>query len=162
MNLACSQTQSNYLEYPIVCYANLVDDARGDPSTLSGRETTGEDWMSNKQSVGKIIREQRKSIPLTLNQLADMSGVSPSHLARIEKGQRVPSPHTLQKVAKPLGFDLNELLILTGYLSLEPSMLHEEERKKLRAELTTLLDRVATDGKRIKEIIDRLLMTSQP
>ncbi len=116
--------------------------------------------MSNKQNVGKIIREQRESIPLTLNQLADISGASSSHLSRIEKGQRVPSPHILQKIAKPLGFDLNELLILSGYLSPEPSMLHEEEREKLRAELHTLLDRVASDNKRIKEIIDRLLMTS--
>jgi transcriptional regulator with XRE-family HTH domain len=43
--------------------------------------------MSSKQNVGKIIREQRKSIPLTLKQLYEMSGVSITYLARIEKGE---------------------------------------------------------------------------
>jgi len=112
------------------------------------------------RNIGRIIREQRKSIPLTLNQLAEMSGVSIAHLGRVENGQRIPSPHTLQKIAKPLGFDLNELLIMVGCLSPEPSMLSEEQRDKLRAELHTLLTRVITDSKRIREITDRLSMTS--
>ena len=116
--------------------------------------------MSSKQNIGKIIREQRKSIPLTLNQLAEMSGVSTAHLGRIEQGQRVPSSQTLQKIANPLGFDLNELLILAGYLSPELSMLPEEQRDKLRAELNMLLERVASDSNRIKAIVNRLLMTS--
>ena len=110
-------------------------------------------------NIGKIIRNQRKSIPLTLSQLSGMSGVSKAHLGRIENGQRVPSAHTLQKIANPLGFDLNELLIMAGYLSPEPSTLPEEQRDKLRAELHTLLNRVITDSKRIKEITDRLSMT---
>jgi len=38
-------------------------------------------------------------------------------------------------------------------------MLPREQRDKLRAELHRLLDRVMTDSKRIKEMIDRLLMT---
>ena len=73
--------------------------------------------MNNKEKIGEIIRERRKSIPLTLNQLADASDVSTGHLANIELGQRVPSPHTLQKIATSLGFYSNELLILAGYLS---------------------------------------------
>ena len=89
-----------------------------------------------------------------------MSGVSVAHLSRVELGQRVPSPRTLQSIAKPLGFDLNELLILAGYISREPSALPEEQRNKLRAELNMLLERVRTDGNRIREIVDRLLMTS--
>ena len=110
--------------------------------------------------IGKIIREQRKRIPLSLSQLADMSGVSVTHLSRIEKGLRSPSPRALQQIAKPLGFDLKELLIiLAGNLSLKPSILPEGQRDKLRAELHTLLDRVITDSKRIKQITDRLRMT---
>lgn len=116
--------------------------------------------MDKKPHIGKIIKEQRKGLNLSLNQLSKISGVSVAHLGRIEKGQRVPSPRILQKIAKPLGFDLNELLIMAGYLSPDPSMLAEEERDKLRAELHRLLDRVVTDSKRIKEITDRLLMTS--
>ena len=116
--------------------------------------------MSSKQNIGKVIRERRKGIPFTLNQLSGMSGVSVAHLSRVELGQRVPSPRTLQSIAKPLGFDLNELLILAGYISPEPSVLPEEQRNKLRAELNMLLERVKTDSNRIRQIVNRLLMTS--
>ena len=111
-------------------------------------------------NIGKIIREQRKSIPLSLRQLSKLSGVSVAHLGRIEQGLRKPSTRTLQKIAEPLGFDLYELLVLAGHLSPEPLTLPEEQRDKLRVELHTLLDRVITDSKRIKEITDRLSMTS--
>ena len=90
---------------------------------------------STKRNIGKIIREQRKSIPLTLKQLSQMSGVSIAHLGRIEKGQRFPSVYILQLISKPLGFDLFELLIMAGYLSPEHYVFSEEERDKLRAEL---------------------------
>ena len=117
--------------------------------------------MSSKQNIGKLIREQRKSVPLSLNKLSKISGVSVAHLGRVEQGQRAPSPHTLQKIAKPLGFDLNELLIMAGYLSPEPSsVLPEEQRDKLRTELDMLLERVESDSKRIRKIVNRLQMSS--
>ena len=115
--------------------------------------------MSAKQSIAKIIKEQRKSIPLSLNQLSRLSGVSVSHLGRIEQGLRTPSPRTLQKIAKPLGFDLDELLTMTGFLSPKEPLFSEEQRDKLRAEMKTLLERVTSDSKRIRDIVNRLLMS---
>ena len=105
-----------------------------------------------------IIREQRKSVNLSLNQLSKLSGVSLSHLGRIEQGERQPSTRTLQKIAKPLGFDLYELLIMAGHLLPDPDTFSEEQRDKLRTELNTLLERVVSDGIRIKKIINRLLL----
>jgi len=84
--------------------------------------------MNNKWNIGKIIREQRKSIPLTLRQLSRLSGVSIAHLGRVEQGTRQPSTRTLQKIAKHLSFDLYELLVIAGHLLPEPSVLPEEER----------------------------------
>ncbi len=115
--------------------------------------------MSNKQNVGKIIKEQRKNLFLSLNQLSKLSHVSVAHLGRIEQGSRHPSTRTLQKIAKPLGFDLYELLVIAGHLLPDPSTLPEEQRDKLRTELNNLLERVASDSNRIKEIIDRLSLS---
>ena len=115
---------------------------------------------SINRNIGKIIRQRRKSIPLTLKQLSQMSGVSIAHLGRIENGQRSPSPYTLQLIFKPLGFDLFELLGIAGYLSPEQSVLSEEQRDKLRAELNKLTERVEIDFNRIMDIANRLLMTS--
>ena len=117
------------------------------------------DWMGKKPNISQIIREQRKSIPLSLNQLSRLSGVSVAHLGRIEQGLRQPSTRTLQKIAKPLGFDLYELLVMAGFLSSKQALFSEEERERLRAELETLSARVESDIRRITEILNRLLMS---
>ena len=54
--------------------------------------------------------------------MAAKSGVSASHLGRIERGERFPSAHTLQKIAQPLGFEESELFTLAGFLSPIPSV----------------------------------------
>ena len=115
--------------------------------------------MSNKPTIGRIIREQRKKIGITLDRLSEISGVSLAHLSRIETGHRHPSPRTLQSIAKPLGFDLTELLVMAGHLSPDLSALSEEEREKLRDEMKMLSERVASDTKRMKDIVNRLLMS---
>jgi len=58
----------------------------------------------DRDNLGEVIRQQRLMMSLTLQELAAKSGVSSSHLGRIERGERYPSPRTLQKIAKPLGF----------------------------------------------------------
>ncbi len=76
--------------------------------------------------LGKIIKQQRISLSLTLQELAAKSGVSASHLGRIERGERFPSAHVLQKIAKPLTFEEDELFTLAGYLSPQPSAVAEK------------------------------------
>lgn len=65
--------------------------------------------MTNSNDLGKILKQRRVTIPLTLWELARASGVSASHLSRIERGKRFPSARILQKFAKPLGFREEEL-----------------------------------------------------
>jgi transcriptional regulator with XRE-family HTH domain len=67
--------------------------------------------------LGRILKQQRIAIPLTLQELATSSRVSSSHLGRIERGERFPSAHILRRIAKPLGFDEDELFTLAGFLS---------------------------------------------
>ncbi len=71
-------------------------------------------------NLGKIIKQQRITVPLTLQKLTAQSGVSSSHLGRVERGERFPSAHVLRKIARPLGFEEDELLTLAGYLSPQP------------------------------------------
>ena len=80
----------------------------------------------SRGNLGRLIRQQRVTIPLTLQQLAAASGVSASHLGRIEKGQRFPSASILRRIAKPLGFDEDELFTLAGYLSPQPPSIAEK------------------------------------
>ena len=82
---------------------------------------------NGKNYLGGIIKQQRISLPLTLQELAAKSGVSPSHLGRIERGERFPSAHILRRIASPLGFEENELFTLAGYLSLQSPGIYETD-----------------------------------
>jgi transcriptional regulator with XRE-family HTH domain len=73
--------------------------------------------QNRSTNLGEIIRQGRVTQRLTLSQLSAMSGVSSSHLGRIERGERYPSGSILRKIAKPLGFEENELFTLAGYLT---------------------------------------------
>jgi len=70
-----------------------------------------------RNELNKMLRQQRVMMSLTLAELAERSGVSSSHLGRIERGERFPSGRTLRKLAKPLGFEETELFTLANYLS---------------------------------------------
>ena len=72
---------------------------------------------ANSKNLGRLLKQQRVMIPLTLQKLAAISGTSPSHLGRIERGERFPSASILRKIAEPLGFEESELFSLAGYLS---------------------------------------------
>jgi len=86
-------------------------------------------YHNDSKNLGRIIKQQRIAIPLTLTELSARSGVSPSHLSRIEKGERFPSAHILQRIARLLGFEENELFALAGYLSPQPSTEARETTK---------------------------------
>jgi transcriptional regulator with XRE-family HTH domain len=76
--------------------------------------------------LGRIIKQQRISLSLTLQELAAKSSVSASHLGRIERGERFPSAHILQRIARPLDFEEDELFTLAGYLSPQSPMIAEK------------------------------------
>ena len=80
----------------------------------------------NRNDLGKILKQQRVTVLLTLQELAAVSGVSSSHLGRIERGERYPSARILRRIAKPLGFDEDELFTLAGFLSPQTSEIANE------------------------------------
>ena len=108
--------------------------------------------MNDKNNLGEIIRQQRVTLPLTLQELAAMSSVSPSHLGRIERGERFPSAHILRKIAKPLSFDEDELFTLAGYLSPQPPSIGEMESpysgKRLDPYVARVLEQEPVDVQR--------------
>ena len=52
--------------------------------------------------------------------------MSSSHLGRIERGERFPSARILRRIAKPLGFNEDELFTLAGFLSPQTPGVAEE------------------------------------
>jgi len=95
--------------------------------------------------LGKILKQQRISIPLTLQELAAESSVSSSHLGRIERSERFPSARILRKIAKPLGFDEDELFTLAGFLSPQTSGVAEETARYNSRQLDPYVARMLSE-----------------
>lgn len=60
--------------------------------------------------VGKRVREARKSMLLTQEELAEKIDVSPGFLAMIEVGKRIPSVMTLTKLCRALGISADIIM----------------------------------------------------
>jgi transcriptional regulator with XRE-family HTH domain len=79
------------------------------------------------KGLATILKQRRISLSLSIGEVAARSGVSASHLSRVERGERFPSALTLRKIAKPLGFGEDELFMLAGFLSRHPSPITEND-----------------------------------
>jgi transcriptional regulator with XRE-family HTH domain len=74
-------------------------------------------YENDNKNLGRMIKQRRVALALTLGELSARSGVSSSHLGRIERGERFPSARILKRIAKPLQLEENEIFALAGYLS---------------------------------------------
>jgi transcriptional regulator with XRE-family HTH domain len=61
--------------------------------------------MPTTEEVGKRLKEVRKQKEMTLKQVAQSSGMSPTHISEIERGKTSPTVGALRKIASALGKD---------------------------------------------------------
>ncbi len=65
---------------------------------------------SRTPEIGPVIQRHRKAQGLTLEQIADLSGVSKSMLSQIERGQANPTFAVLWSLTRALGIDFTDLI----------------------------------------------------
>jgi len=63
-----------------------------------------------QQTLGAIIRRERRERDLTLKELAERSIISVVYLGEIERGKKYPSPVVLERLAKGLDLETPDLL----------------------------------------------------
>ena len=100
---------------------------------------------NSEMNLGRILKQQRVMVPLTLRKLAALSGISSSHLGRIERGERFPSASVLREIAKPLGFEESELFSLAGYLSPRPAGIEERNANYFGGQLDPYVSKVLSE-----------------
>ncbi|MGD0076297.1 MAG: helix-turn-helix transcriptional regulator, partial [Candidatus Binataceae bacterium] len=67
-----------------------------------------------RNSFGQSIREQRRRLELTQQEVAHRISASPSYVALLESGRRRPSKKTLISIANAVGLDALELYLLAN------------------------------------------------
>jgi transcriptional regulator with XRE-family HTH domain len=93
------------------------------------------------RNLGRLIKQQRLISGLTLRELAANSGVSTSHIGRIERGERFPSAHVLRRIARHLGFEESELFALAGYFTPQPPTAAERKAANNFSQLDPIVAR---------------------
>ncbi|RMB77659.1 XRE family transcriptional regulator [Rhodococcus sp. SBT000017] len=67
--------------------------------------------------LGKVLKERRNKLELTIKEVARRSGMTDSNVLRIERGDiPQPRPETLKSLADVLGLELSDLFNLVGYV----------------------------------------------
>jgi transcriptional regulator with XRE-family HTH domain len=92
--------------------------------------------MTVNKKFGTKLRELRKDAGLTLRELADSVGVNFSYLSKIENGVLPPpSERVIERLARVLNFDKDELLSLAGIIppDIAEILKDRKAREKLRA-----------------------------
>jgi XRE family transcriptional regulator, regulator of sulfur utilization len=83
--------------------------------------------------LGLRLRELRKNAHMTLEDLADKADLNPNYIARIERGEVNVTVQTLERIAKGLSLELQEILV------------HDKQpfdEKKLKKELGRILSKL--------------------
>ncbi|ANF95970.1 helix-turn-helix domain-containing protein [Paenibacillus bovis] len=71
----------------------------------------------DNSSFGSYLKQIREQKNWSINQLADLAGISTSQISRIENGKRgVPKPQTIEKIARALNVPYAEMMDRAGYL----------------------------------------------
>ena len=70
--------------------------------------------MTLKQDFGQRIQKLRKDKKITQEQLAEMVGIDPKNISRIEKGNNYPTAENLTSIAKALHVDIYELFVFNS------------------------------------------------
>ena len=74
--------------------------------------------QAKPHALSTILRRERQRAHMTVRQLADSASVAPSSVSRIESGLvALPAPDLLQRLARALGIDVEELYAPAGYLA---------------------------------------------
>lgn len=90
-----------------------------------------------KQLLGKRLREIRKNLGYTQEQFAEIAGIEPQSISKIESGKNFPLLSNLEKIANKLDINLSEFFIYN----------HKANDKELKVILNKTFDELSKEDK---------------
>ncbi len=96
---------------------------------------------------GREVRRRREAAGLTLEDLAESSGLSPNYIGQIETGKRDPSLATMESLAQALDVPLGDLIggvRAIGPVAIEVARMFDQLSAGMREGLLMILRDTAT------------------
>lgn len=75
--------------------------------------------MNLKKVLGQRIQDLRKSKKLTQDKLAELVGIDPKNISKIENGNNYPTAETLSSIAQALDVEIYELFLFDSEIPYE-------------------------------------------
>ena len=75
--------------------------------------------MELKKLLGKNIKKYRKEKNFTQEKFAEIIGIDPKNVSKIENGNNYPSAETMTAIAKALNMDIYEFFIFENNIPYE-------------------------------------------
>lgn len=91
----------------------------------------------NKKLLGKRFREIRKKLGYTQEKFAEIAGIEPQSISKIESGKNFPLLSNLEKIADKINIDLSE------FFNYE----HKYQQDELKVILNNTFDKLSSDDK---------------
>lgn len=63
-----------------------------------------------KVALGEVVRERRRALSLTQEQLADAAGLHSTYISLIERGMKSPSLDSIEALGRALGVPAHDLV----------------------------------------------------
>ena len=116
--------------------------------------------MENKTGIGRLLKEKRKELKLTTEELAKRASIDRTYITKIERHNKLPSPLVFKKIIDVL----KDPELFVTYLKIKYPTLYEQFMKEdhdLNMETNKLADDLVTARKnktpeKIPEITKRL------
>ncbi len=83
-----------------------------------------------KKQLGKRISELRKAQKMPQEKLAEIIGIEPNNVSKIETGKNYPSSENLAKIASALNVEIQQLFFFN----------HHKTYKEIKNELTKVIN----------------------
>ena len=93
---------------------------------------------TKKELLGMRIKEFRENRKFTQDKLAEMVGIDPKHLSRIENGRNYPSFETLEKILDSLNVSYEDIFNYSHFINKDDMI------NKINAKLSRLNDEKLT------------------
>src|ERR1700734_2301735 len=81
---------------------------------------------AKKRTFGQVLRERRRQLDLTQQEVAKRIKTSTPYVGHLEAGKRHPSDRILQRLAEVLGLDQRELFFLANPRTVDMLRPHTE------------------------------------
>ncbi|EAR22163.1 helix-turn-helix domain-containing protein [Nitrococcus mobilis] len=114
--------------------------------------------MSNdNSSFGTTVRRQREEKKIGLRKFAQMVGMSPTYLSKVERNEfKPPTEEKVRAIARVLGRDPDELLALAGRVSSDLADIIQRHPREMATLLRAANRLSAEEMQRLAEEVQRL------